>query len=291
MQKYLVLVLVFISIFSKAQVAAELSPKSLILPRLSTSQQNTLPPQQAGNVVFNADEKKLAVHDGNQWNYIGGSVYSSQYSNQRGFSSNSSWIVPSGVQKIIVELWGGGSAGQTINSVGANVSCIGGSGGEYTMYELSVSSNEVLNITVGQAALNSTTAAGTSYVGSDVRGYIAQAQGGRSYGGEESPLTIKSGLVKFVPGESGSAAKFSFQAVDAGTWRKIIETGRGGGTYPSFKNGGQSSTLEFSVPDGVYIGGSLPHTAARIGGFPGGGGGCGYAGTGAGANGYVLIHY
>lgn len=291
MKKTAVLLIYFISHVIKAQVASELSPKSLTLPRLSTSQQNTLPPQQAGNVVYNSDEKKLAVHDGLGWNYIGSSVNSSQFSNHIGFTTNSTWVVPSGVQKVIVELWGGGSAGQTINSVGANVTCIGGSGGEYTMYELSVTLNEVLIISAGQAATTPSTSAGTSSISTDIRGIIAQAQGGSNYGGEESPLFIKSGLVKFVPGESGSAAKFSFQAVDASTWRKIIETGRGGGTYPSFKNGGHSSILEFSVPDGVYIGGSSPNASAKVGGFPGGGGACVQSGSGAGARGYILIHY
>ncbi len=87
MQKYVALFLIFTSIISRGQVASELSPKSLTLPRLSTLQQNTLPPQQAGNVVFNADEKKLAVHDGNQWNYISGISNSSSnpYKNHKLF--------------------------------------------------------------------------------------------------------------------------------------------------------------------------------------------------------------
>jgi hypothetical protein len=285
MQKYIVLVLLFISKFSQAQVASELSPQSLTLPRLSTVQQHTLSPQQAGNVIFNADEKKLAVHDGAQWNYISGISNSpiSQYKNHRLYGGTSTFTVPPGITNILIEIWGNGGDGQMMTSVGAGVPCTGGGGGQYVQYLAIVNPSEVLNIVFG---------ANSNYINRNnitmVGAYNATAHlGGAGFFFDTSNYQL------IVSGENGKTADFSFQQANAGVYRKIVKGGVGGGTYPTFHNGGNSHTMEFDVNTGQYIGGSGSSVFLNDGKFPGGGGGCGHNGAtyGLGAKGAIILHY
>ncbi|MCP9762217.1 hypothetical protein [Lacihabitans soyangensis] len=283
MQKYVVLVLLFISIFSQAQVASELSPTSLILPRLSTSQQSTLPPQQAGNVVFNADEKKLAVHDGNQWNYISGltASQSSMYTNHKLYSQNTTFVVPAGITKILVEIWGDGGNGQILSSIGADVRCSGGGGGQYVQAMVSVNPVETLNLVFDEFS-NSLTRGNTTLV--------SARNAGSSVGGDQTP-NYDVNLIMIVSGQNGKSAEFSFQQANAGVYRKIVKTGAGGGTYPTFANGGNSITMEFDVNSGSFIGSSLGNLFEITGKFPGGGAGCSYVNFNVGASGAVILHY
>ncbi len=285
MQKYLVLVLVFISVFSQAQVAAELSPKSLTLPRLSTSQQNTLPPQQAGNVVFNADEKKLAVHDGNQWNYILGISNSTTnpYKNHKMFLGSSFFTVPSGVTNILIEAWGNGANGELMATVGAEVPCSGGGGGQYQQTLAIVNPGDQLDIVFG-----------TLYnaVNNGALPLCGAANADKTSGGTGFYYS-SANIIMNIDGQNAENADFNFQQANVGVFRKIVKGGVGGGTFPTFKNGGKSYTMEFDVNTGLYVGGSLDYLPITDGKFPGGGGGCGCnnLARGTGAPGAIIFHY
>ncbi|CAH0997898.1 hypothetical protein EMA8858_04033 [Emticicia aquatica] len=267
-----------------SQIASELSPKSLTLPRLSTIEQNTLPPQQAGNIIFNSDEKKLALHDGNTWNYLAASqVATSDFKNHLTFTENGTWTVPAGVTYIKVELWGAGGDGQSITTAGANVSCEGGGGGEYSRYGFAVTPNDEMTINFVRGE-NRGSYFGRIGGGIDAFAYNAS----QSEGGSGAWLFYTNGLEASVPGEHGGSAVFNFQSVSSSVWRKIVQSGVGGGTYPSFKNGGKSSTIEFEVPSGAYVGKS----ESRKNGFvPGGGGACAYLGGGYGGFGVIIVHF
>jgi hypothetical protein len=263
-----------------AQKSAEILPNSIILPRLSSTEQSTLASQQAGSLVFNNDQKKIALHDGTSWNYLG----SLDLKNHKPISTSSNWTVPAGVTRIIVEMWGAGANGQTLQSVGANIACNGGGGGEYTMYDLAVSPNEILSFIIGYPSV---TGRNSTYI---LRGAttIAFSEGGYdNQGGFNTTFPNLTGLVRSVAGEDGGFADMSFQTVNASTWRKMIKSGAGGGTYPSFKNGGKSVTMEFDVSTGNYIGSTFNGNTTLD---KGAGGACKYAGS-VGADGFALIHY
>jgi hypothetical protein len=285
MKKKLLLFAFSIPILVKAQVASELSPQSLTLPRLSTAQQNSLPPQQAGNMVYNADEKKLAVHDGTEWNYISGISNSSSnpYKNHKLFTGTATFTVPPGITNILIEIWGNGGNGQVMSTVGANVPCSGGGGGQYVQCLAIVNPSDVLEIVFSDnynyLNKNNTTIAGAYNASASLAG------SGLFYNSTNYQL--------IVSGENGKSADFSFQQANAGVFRKIVKGGAGGGTYPTFRNGGNSYTMEFDVNSGQYIGGSGLSVFISDGKFPGGGGGCGHNGLtyGVGAVGAIFLHY
>jgi hypothetical protein len=280
------LLFLFINHSVLAQKSTEILPNSITLPRLSTTQQNSIPPQQAGNIIYNADEKKLALHDGTNWTYLTANAAVSGFRKMKTFDLNESWVVPAGVTKIRAELWGGGNAGDMIGNIGATFNCTGGRGACYAFFELDVTPNETLTIEVGVRSERTTynyIAGGASTI---KRGNVTIAKAG-SYITESSNLD---GLLKVVEGEYGQTATFSFQQVDTGLFRKVVQTGAGGGTYPYFNNGGKSATLEYSVPAGTLIGstGGQYEFSTR-----GGGGACGHTSISIiyGSYGRVNIYY
>lgn len=283
---FILLLSIFTHIVVLAQKSTEILPNSITLPRLSTTQQNTVPPQQAGNIIYNVDEKKLALHDGTNWNYLTANIATSGFQKMKAFDSNESWVVPAGVTKIRAELWGGGNAGNMIGNIGATFTCIGGRGACYALFELDVIPNETLAIEVGIRGENNPyniIAGGASTI---KRGSIIIARAGLNIY-QSSDLD---GLLKVVEGEYGKNATFSFQQVDTGLFRKVVQTGAGGGTYPYFNNGGKPATLEYSVPAGTLIGST---GSSYEYGLHGGGGACFHSSIslGYGSSGLIVIYY
>ena len=284
MKKKLLLFAFSIPILVKAQVASELSPQSLTLPRLSTAQQNSLPPQQAGNMVYNADEKKLAVHDGTEWNYISGISNSSSnpYKNHKLFTNTDTFIVPPGITQILIEVWGNGDNGQIMSTVGSSVPCSGGGGGQYMLTLAMVNPGDVIELYFD---------ANANYILNDGV-QLAKSFHGNGRNGGSGISNINSNIIMVVNGQNGQNADFSFQQANAGVFRKIVKGGAGGGSYPTFKNGGTSQTMEFDVNTGQFVGSSYSN-GDNNGKFPGGGGGCGnnYLSVGYGRTGAIFLHY
>lgn len=267
-----------------AQRATEITPNSITLPRLSTTEQNTVPPQQAGNIIYNADEKKLALHDGTNWNYLTSNPAASGFQKMRVFTfGQDTWTVPAGVTKIRVELWGGGEAGTPLNSIGAVFTCFGGKGACYALYELNVTPNENLIVVVGSGGSSS-----SGYLGypSQIKRNSIIIASAHYYIYDSTPYD---GLLNAVEGEFGQVADFSFQQVEASVFRKIVRTGAGGGTYPYFNNGGRSNTLEFTVPNGTLVGNTVLYTTYQ--GSEGGGGACANITVTNGSSGRIHIYY
>ncbi len=274
----------FINIAVLAQKSTEILPNSITLPRLSTTEQNTVPPQQAGNIIYNADEKKLALHDGTNWNYLTASAAASGYRNMKVFQyENQIWTVPTGVTKIRVELWAGGQAGNLINTIGADFTCLGGKGGCYALYELNVTPNEDLVFTAGPGGISTTGYFGKASTVKRNNTIIANAFY-TTYDSSQYGV----GLLNAVEGAQGGDAEFSFQQVEPGVFRKIVKTGAGGGTYPFYNNGGNSMTLEFTVPSGVLVGGT---SVLRTYGVVGGGGSCRSGVASIASDGRINLYY
>lgn len=189
---------------------------------------------------------------------------------QRGFTNmsvfntvgTSTFTIPNGVVKIMVEVWGGGGGG----SVGASVNGGGGGGGGYGKEILSVTPGNTFTITVGAgggpgaAGGGLGTSGGTSIFGSII------ANGGNAGNNNASPSGGSGGTV--------SGASYSI----------VGQTGFSGGTN-SVPSGG-------SAPAGGFGG-----TYYQSGGQPGftpGGGGAGANNTtsgGGGAPGRVVVWF
>lgn len=182
-----------------------------------------------------------------------------------------SWRVPTGVTKILVEVWGAG---------GGASSAGGGGGGGYAQGIVSVSAGETYTASVGAGGTGSTS---TGAVG-----------GGESYFSRDSSKLLKAlggGAPTYVPGAGGIAIIASEVVGSAitgspgGVYSDLF--GGKGGDSPNGGNGGPRGS------GGVYC-------SAGLDGFaPGGGGGgtkggsnygsCNY--MGAGANGLIAIHW
>lgn len=283
MTKYFVLILVCISALANAQTASELSSHSLTLPRLSTAQQYNLPPQQAGNLIYNTDENKLAVHNGTDWNFISGLSASSykEFTSHKIFFENTIFQVPFGINKMLIEIWGNGASGQVLSSVGANVPCSGGGGGQYIQASITVAYLEDLYIFfddfVNMVRRNNVRVAAASHASGSMGG--------------EGIVDLYTNIITMVSGQNGKTADFSFQQANAGIYRKIVKSGAGGGTYPTFANGGHGITMEFDVNSGTLIGTSKGQGYEVFGKFPGGGGGCTNQNINTGAQGAIILHY
>ncbi len=122
-----------------------------------------------------------------------------------GIGSSTTWVCPSDVSKIKVELWGagGGGARSQYNNCGNSISCFsnGGSGG-YNASVVDVTPGQSYNVTIGQGG-NTTQSSNYQVVGQN---------GGNTVFGENLVVAQGgSGGITFVgPGANGSVINWSY---------------------------------------------------------------------------------
>lgn len=166
--------------------------------------------------------------------------------NQQLFTTNTSWVVPTGVNRVsIVAVGAGGGGSNTNNSPG------GGGGALSYVNNLSVTPGETLTVVVGVGANN--VAGGDSYVRRSTTDLVLAKGGARgvSGGGQGGSAAAGVGDVKYSGGNGGAAADSS-------------DRGGGGGAAGYSGNGGKGG-------DGA---------AANAGAGAGGGGGGGLGSNG-----------
>ncbi len=271
-----------------AQQTYALKPYAITLPRLTTAQQSTSAPQQAGNLVYNTDQKQLAVHNGTSWQYVNTAPpEAAQFKNTKGFFGSSAvWIVPAGVTRILAEVWGAGAGGSAYSFTGSNdIVANGGGAGGYARGYITVSPGETLTIS-----------AGIGGSGGSRSPSIAAANGGMSYiissssnnnilvgadGGYNDPFYSRLGGSSYglsvmfsVAGGSGTDAVASYGQRSATEYMLLVKCGDGGTAYGAQPSGvgsqvvfANSTTLAFKSGDGK---------GSQGGSHPGGGGGGGY---------------
>lgn len=184
-------------------------------------------------------------------------------------TTQSTWVVPSGVNVIQARIWGGGGAGGEGNGGAGG----GGAGGGYSEGFYAVSAGQGFFVTVGNGGVGNGTPGGASSVGS-----LASAAGGMAGSNGTSGGIAAGG----ASGGSGSGTGFVVMGqpggfgVDTGAFAL---GGAGGGAY-----GGSGATVVAAVTGGAAV------TGASCA-LPGGGGGGGVlSGTGGqGGPGLVLI--
>jgi hypothetical protein len=174
------------------------------------------------------------------------------------------FTVPTGVTRLKITATGGGAAGGTASST-AGAGSVGGGAGATSILVTSVTSGQVLNITVGAGGVASGGAGGATTVTSTGINISAGGGVGTTTGGTATGGTLD------IPGGTGTR----------GSLGTNINNGGGGAGGGSFWGGGGGG--------GNFNAGSAGGAATVYGGG-GGGGGCGGTG-GAGAAGVVVIEY
>ncbi|TAE23672.1 MAG: hypothetical protein EAZ91_21745 [Cytophagales bacterium] len=289
---FILLLLTLLSGPLLAQQTYALKPYAITLPRLTTDQQNTSAPQQAGNVVFNTDEQKMAVHNGSSWQYVNTNPPGAdQFRNEKAFFETQLWTVPAGVTRILTEVWGGGQGGNYYRFVnGGLLLAKGGNAGAYARGFMAVTPGTTLTLTVGtggqRAADNYEPGSGGETWVQSATSFI-RARGGATNGGNTANYFIYGDAVGFgVSGSDGTDVTISYGQQSATNYILLVKCGDGGTAYGAQRSGvgEQFSSLNSSAL--LYRTGS-----GGKGSFPGGGGGAGYIIGGEGAPGLITLRW
>lgn len=208
------------------------------------------------------------------------------------------WTVPTGITKIMVEVWGAGAGG--------NVLAGGGAGG-YVKAHFTVSPGDVINYTTGDGgsgAVSVTATSGTNSVctigtvtltvsGGQGALYLTASNG---QGGSGGGFSISGSFANYIGllGGSGKSQERSYYQVNATTFYESGKAGRGGDAplYPD--SGGAGQTYLYNTTGGALI---FRNGNPSSGLFPGAGGASGVIygatniGGGAGADGVIIVHY
>ncbi len=280
-----------------AQQSWALKPYAITLPRLTTAQQSTSAPQQAGNVVYNTDEQKMAVHNGTGWQYIA-PAEASQFQNEKLFKTAATWVVPAGVTRIMAEVWGGGAGGPIYAYGGSgNTTLIanGGGAGGYARGFMPVTPGSSLTLVVGIGGTGairspsvSQSSGNDSYIVRNANGDGLYATGAYYYGGGGGTAN-GTDLGFIADGGVGTNGTFSYGQKSMSEYILLIQCGNGGTAYGASRGG--FGTQIASLNSSVLLYQSGDNTYAQQGSFPGGGGGCGYNYGGDGARGMIVIHW
>lgn len=192
------------------------------------------------------------------------------------FTSSGTFVVPVGVDSVIVECWGagGGGGGSTSNTNGGS----GGGGGSYCINKLQVTPNQSINYTVGTGGAGGSSSNNWNGVGGGSTTFLTLSAGGGGGG------TSNRGLI----GSGGTATGG-------------LSTGgnvSGGDGAPGGTSGGSGG----AGANGGSGGAGSQNSSGNSGTSPGGGGGGGEASTvflifpvsqpgGNGANGLIKVSY
>ena len=187
------------------------------------------------------------------------------YAHYKGFENDAIWIVPSGVDRVQVELWGGGGGGEEGG---------GGGAGGYLKGQIDVTSGDSIMLRVGQGA----TAAGLNGSDTDLRlngnilfavsggrGAIGDRPGGGGFGFIYDP----NAEAMWIQGASGKQNTMTFGAKSATEYVKVIAFGAGGCAFNRPGTGGSGATAVIDASTGTL----LERDNATMGARPGGGGG------------------
>ncbi len=188
-------------------------------------------------------------------------------------AGTSPFVVPAGLSKIRVRMWGAGGGGGS----GDTVTRFGGGGGAYVESTLPVTAAESLTLTVGAGGAAGVTGGDTIIQRGATE--LLRASGGvhGNSTGLGGTYTVGVGIVAF--GINGGIGR-TFR-MNTGAGEPTEQTGGTGGSAP---NGGQGGNAA-SITQGVQYG------ACTAGEAPGGGGGGTGLSAAAGAAGRIEIEY
>ncbi len=281
----------------KTQKTYALRANAITLPRLTTADQTTLPPQQAGNVVYNTDQKQVAVHNGSSWQYLA-PAEASQFKNELGFfnwiESPLTWTVPAGVTRVLAEVWGGGAGGSFYVYNAGAISANGGGAGGYGRGYMTVTPGTNLTLTIGRfgnagkSATNLYPTDGKDSKISNGTDYIT-ATGGTFNGFGGYATSSGTGVLGFrCDGGNGSEVSVSYGQKSTSEYVLLVKCGDGGTAYGAQPGGFGAQFTSLNSASLLY---KTDNYATQGGSGPGGGGGAGYSSGGDGRAGMIVLHW
>jgi hypothetical protein len=208
-------------------------------------------------------------------------------------AGSTSWTVPAGVTKVMIETYGGGAGGL---GYGIYNSGAGGGGGGYAVAIATVTPAASLPITVGAGGVGGTSqgGGGTSLVGIGIS--TVQAYGGSGTSGGTYSIVLPGTTVTSYDGEDGESGSVSnvmpYAHPDAMDYQVHYYYGNGGNAGNTINTGGLAGIGSGNYTDFTYLFNGSPLKAPR----KPGGGGCGTFSTVSdsfnnGASGKVVIHW
>ncbi len=210
----------------------------------------------------------------------------------------STWTVPAGVTKILVEVWGAGGGGCVL---------AGGGAGGYIKAHFTVVPGNVINYSTGDGGPGSvlvTATGGTNSV-CTVGSVTLTATGGQGslylsatngQGGTGGSFSISGSFNNYMGliGGSGKSQERSYYPYNATTYYESGKGGRGGDAPNHPDSGGAGQTYLYNTTGATLV---FRNGNPSNGLVPGGGGASGvqYGATnisgGSGADGIIIIHY
>jgi hypothetical protein len=210
----------------------------------------------------------------------------------------STWTVPAGVTKIVVEIWGAGGGGNVL---------AGGGGGGYVKVHFTVTPGDVINYITGDGGAGAVTATGTNgtsstctvgaatitALGAQGALYLSATNGqGGQGGGNSIPVAFTNYAA--IIGGSGKSQERSYYQYNATTYYESGKSGRGGDAPNVPESGGAGQTYLYNTTGAALI---FRNGNPSGGLTPGGGGASGVQygvtniGGGSGADGMMIVHY
>lgn len=214
------------------------------------------------------------------------------YKNVLTFTSSTSWIAPSNINTVVVELWGGGGGGASGG---------GGAGGTYIRINpKTVVAGTAYPIVVGSGGSGATSESGFGNNGSSssitfgglTYTALSGSGGTPTTGGSAGAFGLSGDSFLQWPGESGKVTSYSYAERISGQFVEIRKYGDGGGAGPDYSNGGPGGNQTIVISTLTAIKTSPPSYISKYG--SGGGGGFDPSGSTwgkPGSIGLVVIHY
>jgi len=208
------------------------------------------------------------------------------------------WVVPVGVTKVKVELWGGGGYGTYIFlGFGFENSGAGGGGGGYITGYFTVTGGSSVSVVVGGGGTVGTNG-GNSRVDVGTKALIANGGTNGVYNGAATRFELGIGGVFSainttnyfgLQGQGGQPTTSVYEQRSATDFVRKLQYGNGGNAGNTINTGGIGGFEVFNSTTSAI----LQKTNGTIGHVPGGGGASiGPTGSGAnGGNGMVIIYY
>lgn len=208
------------------------------------------------------------------------------------------WTVPTGVTKILVEVWGAGGGG--------NILAGGGAGG-YVKAHFTVNPGDVINYSTGDGGTGSVSVTASNGTSSVCTVGTVALTGGAGQGalfltasncqaGTGGSYSVSGTFANYIglSGGSGRSQERSFFPYNATTYYESGKAGRGGDAPNNPESGGAGQTYLYNTTGAVLV---FRNGNPAGGLVPGGGGASGIQygantiGGGSGADGVIIIHY
>jgi len=220
------------------------------------------------------------------------------YKNFATFLATGSWIVPAGVTKIAIELWGAGGGGAIVG---------GGGGGGYIMAVFTVVPASTINFTVGiggAGAINSTSSGSDGTLskviigGVEIDGFGGGGATNNSAGsyfssGDGGGYQATAGFTAFMgmPGQKGTVTTKNYAQAGTSLFYEIEQMGNGGDAANSSNTGAKGIFYTVTPPGGSPLAADFRFVGNSTSKVPGGGGSSYLVNSSQGANGMAIIHY